>query len=134
MYLGRKFPNLETYRQTIFRCGFGLVITTSLLLLIARSELLGSAQAMFAALLLNVAMMGLAYLLGSLLLKQEAQVRTITVEVGLQNVSLAIVIVLTTLEVFEMLSPTLFYLPIAYVTGFGFAYLMRQRDRRHVEA
>ena len=134
MYLGGKFPNLETYRQTIFRSGFGLVITTSLLLLIARSELLSSAQAMFAALLLNVLMMGLAYLLGSLLLKQEAQVRTITVEVGLQNVSLAIVIVLTSLEVFEMLSPTLFYLPIAYVTGFGFAYLMRKRDRRAVEA
>ena len=133
MYLGGKFPNLEAYRQTIFRVGFGLVITTSLLLLIARSELLGSTHAMFAALFLNVAMMGLAYLLGRLLLKQEAQVRTITVEVGLQNVSLAIVIVLTTLKVFEMLSPTLFYLPIAYVTGFGFAYLMRLRDRRTVE-
>ncbi len=133
MYLGGKFPNLEAYRQTIFRSGFGLVITTSLLLLIARSELLGSTQAMFAALLLNVSMMGLAYLLGCLLLRQEAQVRTITVEVGLQNVSLAIVIVLTTLEVFEMLSPTLFYLPIAYVTGFSFAYLMRTRDRSAVE-
>ncbi|MDG1443593.1 MAG: hypothetical protein P8R02_13035 [Pseudomonadales bacterium] len=134
MYLGGRFPNLEDYRQTIFRSGFGLVITTSLLLLIARSELLGSVQAMFAALLLNVSMMGLAYLIGSLLLKQEKQARTITVEVGLQNVSLAIVIVLTTLEVFEMLAPTLFYLPIAYVTGFGFAYLMRKRDRRAVEA
>jgi BASS family bile acid:Na+ symporter len=134
MYLGGRFPNLEGYRQTIFRSGFGLVITTSLLLLIARSELLGSVQAMFAALLLNVSMMGLAYLIGSLLLKQEKQARTITVEVGLQNVSLAIVIVLTTLEVFEMLAPTLFYLPIAYVTGFGFAYLMRKRDRRAVEA
>ena len=134
MYLGGRFPNLEGYRQTIFRSGFGLVITTSLLLLLARFELLGSVQAMFAALLLNVSMMGLAYLIGSLLLKQEKQARTITVEVGLQNVSLAIVIVLTTLEVFEMLAPTLFYLPIAYVTGFGFAYLMRKRDRRAVEA
>jgi|TARA_B110000908_G_scaffold135067_1_gene159791 BASS family bile acid:Na+ symporter len=134
MYLSGKFLTLENYRQTIFRFGFGLVITTSLLLLVARSELLGSAQAMFAALALNVSMMGLAYLLGNLLLKQETQVRTITVEVGLQNVSLAIVVILTMLEIPEMLTPTLFYLPIAYVTGFGFAYLMRKRDHQPVEA
>jgi len=89
---------------------------------------------MSAALLLNVSMPGLVYLLGSLLPKQEVPVRAITVAVGLQNVSLAIVIVLITLGVFEMLTPALFYLPIASVTGFGFSDLMRRRDRQIVQA
>ena len=89
---------------------------------------------MSAALLLNVSMTGLAYLLGSLLPKQEVPVRAITVAVGLQNVSLAIVIGLISLGVFEMLTPALFYLPIASVTGFGFSDFMRRRARQIVQA
>ena len=89
---------------------------------------------MSAALLLNVSMPGLVYLLGSLLPKQEVPVRAITVAVGLQNVSLAIVIGLISLGVFELLTPALFYLPIASVTGFGFSDLMSRRDRQIVQA
>jgi hypothetical protein len=66
--------------------------------------------------------------------KQEVPVRAITVAVGLQNVSLAIVIGLISLGVFEMLTPALFYLPIASVTGFGFSDLMSRRDRQIVQA
>ena len=33
-----------------------------------------------------------------------------------------------------MLTPTVFYLPIASVAGFGFSDLMRRRDRQIVQA
>ncbi|MEM1435021.1 MAG: hypothetical protein AAGG11_13265, partial [Pseudomonadota bacterium] len=126
MVLGPRYAPLRRSRQRIFGCGFATVLATSALLLIGRAELLASGVSTIAALLLNVSMMTLAFGLSRWLLRHEPYARSITIEVGLQNVSLALVIIVSSLGVLEMLAPTLFYLPIAYVTGFGFAFLMQR--------
>ena len=118
---------LRVRRQAVFRTGLGLVLACSALLLVGRAEMLNSGQAAIAAISLNVVMMAIAWSMARALLDDEAATRSITVEVGLQNVSLALVIIVSFLDALEALSPTLFYLPCAYLTGFGFAHLMRSR-------
>lgn len=130
MVVGAHFEGFAaSMRMKIFYFGFSVVIGTSALLLVSRAELLTRWDAFLAALALNVTMMVIAYGLGMVLLRDVKPVRSITVEVGLQNVSLAIVIIVGSLGVLDMLSPTLFYLPIAYITGFAFAYFAGRSDK-----
>lgn len=118
---------LGAHRTRIFAFGLSLVLGASALLLVGRSDLLNSWQAAASAVALNVTMMFLAYALARIVVRDEAASRSITIEVGLQNVSLALVIIVGSLQMAEALSPTLFYLPVAYVTGFGFALAARGR-------
>jgi BASS family bile acid:Na+ symporter len=132
MCVASRSERLEAHRGRIFAFGLSLVLGASALLLVGRFELLDSWAAAGAALALNVTMMTLAYVLATLVVRDEAASRSITIEVGLQNVSLALVLIVSSLGVLEALSPTLFYLPIAYVTGFGFALYVRRRPRSDV--
>ncbi|MEM9173943.1 MAG: bile acid:sodium symporter [Myxococcota bacterium] len=128
MFLRDRAIWLRTRRRQIFNVGLTLVLTCSGILLLGRFTLLDSGQAALAAVALNVVMMALAWAMARALLDDEAATRSITIEVGLQNVSLALVIIVSFLDVLEALAPTLFYLPCAYVTGFGFAWLVRRRS------
>lgn len=131
IWLGAKFPRgSAAHRMKVFYFGFTIVISASILLFVGRRQVLDSWEALIGAASLNVSMMIIAFILASLFMREKRGARSICIEVGLQNISLALVIVLSAFGDLEMLAPIIFYLPIAYVTGFGFAFLARASDSR----
>ncbi|UWQ75695.1 bile acid:sodium symporter family protein [Leisingera sp. M658] len=127
MALARWVPMVaEAIRRPLFIGGFGIVLITSLLFVFSMIELLTSIEALLAVVMLNVLMMSLAFALGRGLGLTEQETRSVTVEVGMQNISMAIVVIIGILNAPELLAPTFFYLPMAYVTGLGFAWLVRR--------
>ncbi|ASP37728.1 Na+-dependent transporter [Bacterioplanes sanyensis] len=84
-------------------------------------------QAGPAALLLNVVTMVLGYALGSWLLHRETQARTVCLEVGLQNSTLALLITTGVLQSTEMsIAPSVYSL-VMFVTATIFALRLRRR-------
>tara|TARA_Y100001934_G_scaffold273835_1_gene364824 strand:- start:736 stop:1605 length:870 start_codon:yes stop_codon:yes gene_type:complete len=80
-----------------------------------------------AALLLNLVTMGLGYLLGNALLHHENQARTICLEVGLQNGTLALMVVTGILASPEMAVAPSVYSLLMFVTATLFTLWVRNR-------
>ncbi|MBQ4826317.1 bile acid:sodium symporter family protein [Leisingera sp. HS039] len=113
-------------RRPMFIGGFVTILITSLLFVAGRMHLISAFDAFGAVVVLNVLMMGLAFVLGRMARLKEDETRAVTVEVGMQNISMSIVVIMGILNAPELLGPTFFYLPWAYVTGLGFAFLVRK--------
>ncbi len=127
MALGRFAPRIaEAIRRPLFLGGFGVVLITSCFFLISRVEMLTSMEALSAVVVFNLMMMVLAYSLGRAMRLNEAEVRSVTVEIGMPNISMSIVVIMGILNAPELIGPTFFFLPLAYVTGLGFAFLVRR--------
>jgi BASS family bile acid:Na+ symporter len=89
-------------------------------------------QAGVASLLLNVSCMVLGYGLAKLANLNEAQSKAISIEVGFQNGTLAIVIALTLLQNTEMAIAATCYSLIMFATGAVFAWALNRKS--NVEA
>lgn len=80
-----------------------------------------------AALLLNLVTMGLGYVAGSLLLHHEDQARTISLEVGMQNGTLALMITTGILQSAEMSVAPSVYSLLMFITATLFTLWVRKR-------
>ncbi|MEM9878150.1 MAG: bile acid:sodium symporter [Pseudomonadota bacterium] len=70
------------------------------------------------AILLNVCAMLAGLALGRICRLPPMQARTLSIEVGIQNYGLVLIIIVTYLEDLRLLLPAIFYLPSMYLTGF----------------
>lgn len=85
-----------------------------------------------AAILLNLSTMTLGYFAGRFLLHQEDQSRTITIEVGLQNGTLALLITTGLLESSAMSMAPSIYSLFMFVSASVFTYIVLKRDKAAV--
>ena len=90
--------------------------------LIDVSDFLQSTTAIF----LNVMMMCIGAGLGALFELSSSQSRTLSVEVGIQNFALVMVVILVFLKDLTLIAPALFYLPSMYLTPIALSYLSRK--------
>ncbi|MEO0549727.1 MAG: bile acid:sodium symporter [Pseudomonadota bacterium] len=67
--------------------------------------------------LLNFVMMGVGFIVGVIGGLPAKQARTLSIEVGIQNYGLVLIIIVTFLQDFSLLLPAMFYLPSMYLTG-----------------
>jgi len=91
-------------------------------------------QAGVACLLLNISCMVFGYGLAKLAKLNEAQSKAISIEVGFQNGTLAIVIALTLLESTEMAIAATCYSLIMFATGAVFAWILNRKPNVEVTA
>lgn len=82
-----------------------------------------------AVIVLNLTTMALGYFAGRFLLHQEDQSRTITLEVGLQNGTLALLITSAILESGAMSMAPSIYSLFMFISATVFTYLVLQRDK-----
>lgn len=85
--------------------------------------------AALSAIALNVLAMGCGFLLGKLTGLPSQQARTLSLEVGIQNYGLALIIIVTYMQDLKLLLPAIFYLPSMYVTGFIMVALADRFDK-----
>lgn len=98
--------------------------------LIDRSDMVQSTS----AILLNVTMMCVGAGLGALFGLSRSQSRTLSVEIGIQNFALIMVVILVFLKDLTLIAPAVFYLPSMYLSAFALSYLSRKhRDKKTVE-
>ena len=76
---------------------------------------------------MNLLTMGIGYGLARLARLPAAQVVTITFEVGVQNLTLALLVILTVLREPDLAIATLLYSAVMPVTALGFMYMARRR-------
>ena len=81
------------------------------------------------AILLNVTMMCVGAGLGALFGLSRSQSRTLSVEVGIQNFALVMVVVLIFLKDISLVTPAVFYLPSMYLSAFALSFLSRKSDK-----
>jgi len=91
-------------------------------------------QAGVAALVLNLSCMIMGYVIAKLAKLNEAQSKAISIEVGFQNGTLAIVIALTLLQNTEMAIAATCYSLIMFVTGAIFAWILNRKGEVAVGA
>ncbi len=91
-------------------------------------------QAGVAALVLNVSCMVVGYAIAKFAKLNEAQSKAISIEVGFQNGTLAIVIALTLLQNTEMAIAATCYSLIMFVTGAIFAWILNRKSEEVVSA
>jgi len=92
------------------------------------------AQAGVAALVLNISCLVMGYAIAKLAKLNEAQSKAISIEVGFQNGTLAIVIALTLLQNTEMAIAATCYSLIMFVTGAIFAWILNHKSEVAVSA
>ena len=80
------------------------------------------------AILLNVTMMCVGAWLGTLFGLSRSQSRTLSVEVGIQNFALVMVVILIFLKDLTLITPAVFYLPSMYLSAFALSYLSRKHN------
>lgn len=80
------------------------------------------------AILLNVTMMCVGAGLGTLFGLSRSQSRTLSVEVGIQNFALVMVVILIFLKDLTLITPAVFYLPSMYLSAFALSYLSRKHN------
>ena len=90
--------------------------------LIDRTVMLQSAS----AILLNVTMMCIGAGLGVLFGLSRSQSRTLSVEVGIQNFALIMVVIIVFLKDLTLIAPAVFYLPSMYLSAFALSLLSRK--------
>lgn len=76
-----------------------------------------------AAILLNIFAMFAGLILGWACGLPPRQARTLSIEVGIQNYGLVLIIIVTYLQDLSLLLPAIFYLPSMYATGFFMVFL-----------
>ena len=82
-----------------------------------------------AAIILNLTTMALGYFAGKFLLHQESQSRAITIEVGMQNGTLALLITSGILESSSMsIAPSIYSL-FMFISASLFTYVVLKRDK-----
>ena len=82
-----------------------------------------------AVIVLNLTTMALGYFAGRLLLHQEDQSRAITLEVGMQNGTLALLITSAILESGAMSMAPSIYSLFMFISATIFTYVVLQRDK-----
>jgi len=92
------------------------------------------AQAGVAALVLNISCLVMGYAIAKFAKLNEAQSKAISIEVGFQNGTLAIVIALTLLQNTEMAIAATCYSLIMFVTGAIFAWILNHKSEVAVSA
>ena len=92
--------------------------------LIDRSDVFQSTS----AILLNVTMMCVGAGLGALFGLSRSQSRTLSVEVGIQNFALVMVVIIVFLKDLTLIAPAVFYLPSMYLAAFALSYLSRKHS------
>ena len=80
------------------------------------------------AILLNVTMMCVGAGLGTLFGLSRSQSLTLSVEVGIQNFALVMVVILIFLKDLTLITPAVFYLPSMYLSAFALSYLSRKNN------
>ena len=97
--------------------------------LIDQSNMLQSTS----AILLNVTMMCVGAGLGALFELSRSQSRTLSVEIGIQNFALVMVVILVFLKDLTLITPAIFYLPSMYLAAFALSILSRKhKDEKRV--
>ena len=86
------------------------------------------AQAGLAVLILNVAMMVLAYFIAKKFVSGVAQQKCIALECGLQNGTLAVFVATLIFDDVAYIVPTGAYALLMYITGFIFIYILRKNN------
>ena len=86
------------------------------------------AEAGLAVLILNVAMMTLAYFIAKKFVSGVAQQKCIALECGLQNGTLAVFVATLIFDDIAYVIPTAAYALIMYITGFIFIYFLRKSN------
>ncbi len=118
--------------QWIFGAGLVAVLGPSARIIFNNSEMmlasLGSSAV--GGLALNISMMAIGFGVAALFRLPETQRRTISIEIGIQNFALAVVIIMSILQDPRFLVPGLFYLPAMYLSGFAMIFLSRRADAR----
>ena len=66
--------------------------------------------------------------LGTLFGLSRSQSRTLSVEVGIQNFALVMVVILIFLKDLTLITPAVFYLPSMYLSAFALSYLSRKHN------
>lgn len=84
------------------------------------------AQAGLVVLILNIVMMFIAYYLGKNFASGIPQAKTISLECGLQNGTLAVFVATEISNEIVYMVPTAAYALVMYITGFIFIYLLRK--------
>ena len=98
--------------------------------LIDRSDIFQSTS----AILLNVTMMCVGAGLGALFGLSRSQSRTLSVEIGIQNFALVMVVIIVFLKDLTLIAPSIFYLPSMYLAAFALSYMSRKyRNEKGVE-
>jgi len=82
-----------------------------------------------AVIILNIATMAFAFFMGKFFLDNDAQARTITLEVGLQNGTLALLITSTMLQNSTMSIPPSIYGLFMFISAGLFSFSMLQKDK-----
>ena len=86
------------------------------------------AQAGTAVLILNISMMILAYYIAQILVTATPQKKSISLECGLQNGTLAVFVATQIFNDITYVIPTAAYALIMYITGFVFIYILRNQS------
>ena len=86
------------------------------------------AEAGLAVLVLNIAMMTLAYFLAKKFVSGIPQQKCIALECGLQNGTLAVFVATLIFDDISYIVPTGAYALIMYITGFIFIYILRKQS------
>jgi len=86
------------------------------------------AQAGLAVLILNVAMMMIAYFIAKKFVSGVAQQKCIALECGLQNGTLAVFVATLIFDDIAYVIPTAAYALLMYITGFIFIYILRKNN------
>ena len=78
------------------------------------------------AIALNVTMMCVGAGLGALFGLSRSQGRTLSVEIGIQNFALVMVVIIVFLNDLTLIAPAVFYLPSMYLSAIALSYLSRK--------
>ena len=83
------------------------------------------------AIVLNVTMMCVGAGLGALFGLSRSQSRTLSVEIGIQNFALVMVVIIVFLKDLTLIAPAVFYLPSMYLAAFALSYLSRKHKEEN---
>ena len=126
------FPKFSgRINKPIFYFGFACLFYPLISVFRNFAGLIGSSNILqsTSAILLNVTMMCVGAGLGALFGLSRSQSRTLSVEVGIQNFALVMVVVLIFLKDISLVTPAVFYLPSMYLSAFALSFLSRKSDK-----
>ena len=69
--------------------------------------------------------------LGALFGLSRSQSRTLSVEIGIQNFALVMVVIIVFLKDLTLIAPAVFYLPSMYLAAFALSYLSRKHKEEN---
>lgn len=137
MLINHYKPNFSARAENpvkIFSVAFLLIIVIGIVVKNINHMADYFSQAGIASLLLNISCMVFGYGLAKLAKLNEAQSKAISIEVGFQNGTLAIVIALTLLENTQMAIAATCYSLIMFATGAVFAWVLNRKSNVEVAA